>query len=96
METVGRPSIKQIATHAVYDFFAFAIPFTCDAAIGSAIFGGLLWFAWLFGLGRVFGISEQHLKALEDAHFCLNYGLFVAMGLSFVVRMLRRIFRGGS
>jgi len=65
-----------------------------DAAIGSVIFAGLLWFAWLFGLGKAFGMNQDNIRHFEDAHFWINYGIFVMIGLSFFVRALRGVFRG--
>ncbi len=68
----------------------FVVPFLIDTAIGSVLFVGLLWFSWLLGLGKSFGIDEAHLKAFDAAHFWLNYGLFCGLGISFLVRVGKR------
>jgi hypothetical protein len=57
------------------------------------VFGAFLLFAWILGLARATGVgSEEHFKAYELAHFWLNYGLFVAIGLSFLLRTIRSLF----
>jgi hypothetical protein len=73
---------------------SFAVPFLTDAAIASLIFVALLWFGWLLGLGRALGIKQDQLDALDLAHFWINYGIFVGVGLSFLLRVLKMIFRG--
>ena len=87
-------SYKRLFQDGLWALASFVVPFAVDAAIGSFIFLGLLWFAWLIGLGRALGIPEDRLDAFHTAHFWINYGVFVGIGLSFGLRVLRRLFRG--
>jgi hypothetical protein len=93
MEPARARSYQQLFSNGLWRLTSFAVYFIVDAAIGSSILGGLLWFAWLIGPGKAWGVSQEHLKALSDAHFWINYGVFVMMGLALFVRALRGIFR---
>ena len=87
-------SYKKLFGDALWGLSAFIVPFAVDTAIGSAIFVGLLWFAWLLGVGKTVGLPQEHLDALQLLHFWLNYGMLTGVGLSFMLRLLRRLFRG--
>jgi len=54
----------------------------------------MVWFAWLFGLGKALGLKPENIEALETAHFWINYGLFVGLGVSFLWRAIVAVFRG--
>jgi hypothetical protein len=91
----GERSYKRLFEEAGWRFVSFAVPFITDVAIAAFIFVTLLGFGWLLGLGRALGlIRQEQLEALALAHFWINYGVFVGVGLSFLVRVLKAIFRG--
>jgi hypothetical protein len=87
-------SYKRLFQDAGWRFMSFAVPFVTDAALASLIFVGLLWFGWLIGLGRALGLRQEQLDAFDLAHFWINYGVFVGVGLSFLWRVVKAIFRG--
>ena len=86
-------SYKKLFTNAAWKFSAFAVPFLCDTPISSVIFLVLLYFMWLFHLGRVVGLKQDQADAFEVLHFWLDYGVFAAVGVSFCYRILVGIFR---
>ncbi len=87
-------SYRRLLREAAWRFTSFAIPFLTDVAIGSLIFVALLWFAWLLGLGKAVGLKQEQVEALELAHFWINYGIYIGVGLSFLFRTLKPLFRG--
>jgi hypothetical protein len=93
MLPTGERSYRKLLSDALWRFSTFFINFTVDAAIGSVIFGALLGFAWLVGLGKAVGMDREYTKYFEDAHFWVNYGVFVEVGISFLVRVMRGVFR---
>jgi hypothetical protein len=88
-------SYKRLFQDAGWRFMSFAVPFITDAAIATLIFVALLGFGWLLGLGKVLGVVKpEQLEAFALAHFWSNYGVFIAIGLSFLLRVVKAIFRG--
>lgn len=88
-------TIPKIFNDGLFEFLSLLIPILFDALLGFVIFGILLLFAWVFGLTRALGILKQeHLDAYELAHFWLNYGVFMAVGFSVLLRVVKRIFKG--
>lgn len=76
-------------------FVAFIVPFLFDTFIGFAIFSAFLWFSWVLGWARVSGLASQDsLDAYENLHTWLNLGLYSMMGVGFLWRVIRRVFRG--
>jgi hypothetical protein len=77
-------------------FSAFFVGVLVDTAMGTVLFLGLLWFDWLFGLGKAVGIKQDFVDAFISVHFWADYGVFAAIGLSFFLRVLRAVFREGA
>ena len=76
-------------------FASFIIPFIFDTAIGLAVFGAFLLFSWVLGLARVAGLARVgYLDAYENVHAWGNLGVYTGVGLSFLLRIIKRIFRG--
>jgi hypothetical protein len=93
--TTGQPSAREITLNAWHSFVTFIVPFAFDAIIGLAILGAFLLFSWVIGLARVAGMGRQsYLDAFEALHGWLNLGVYSIVGLSFLLRIIRRIFRG--
>jgi hypothetical protein len=86
-------SYKKLFADALWGFVSFAVPFLRDVATCSLIFLGILYFGWFLGLGRASGLKHERLEALEVLHFWLNYGVFASTGISFLWRVLLRVFR---
>ena len=88
-------SYRRLVSDASWTFASFFVPFIVDVAIAAIIFGGFVVFGWLIAIGGASGrISKSHLEYFEEAHFQMNIGLFLAMGLKFILRVVRMIFRG--
>ena len=87
-------SYKRLFQNAFWRLLSFSVPFIVDTAIGSLIFVALIWFAWLLGLGRAVGVKQEQLDTIELAHFWISYGVFVGVGLSFLLRIVKMIFKG--
>ena len=86
-------SYRKLLSNATWKFASFVVPFLCDTAICSVIFLVLLYFVWLLRLGRTFGVRQDQVEAIELLHFWLNYGVYFAIGVSFLWRVLVGIFR---
>jgi hypothetical protein len=71
----------------------FLVDFLVDTLISCAIFGVFVLFSWILKQTEGFGIiSSSHLEAYELAHFWMNYGLFVVLGIAFLMRMVKALF----
>jgi len=71
------------------------IPFAFDSAMGLAVFGVFLLFSSVVTFARGGGeIRQSFLDAYEHIHGWLNIGLFSMLGVSFVWRVGKGIFRG--
>jgi hypothetical protein len=95
-EVPVRPNYKKLFGDAAWKFASFIVPFLCDTAICSVIFIVLLYFVWLLRLGRAFGLRQEQSDAIELLHFWLGYGVYAAVGISFLWRVLLGIFRNGK
>jgi len=87
---------RGLFSKALYDLVAFVVPFLLDTVKGILVFLALLLFAWLFRIAGALGVRQEYIDAFEVVHFWSNYGLFIAIALSFGLRMLKAMFRGGS
>jgi hypothetical protein len=86
----------QVLAAGWLSFVSFVIPLFFDTLIGLSLFGVLLLFSWVFSLGRASGhVPKEYLHAYETIHAYGNLAIFTVMGLDYLVRVLRRIFRGG-
>jgi hypothetical protein len=88
------PSLRGVLLREWRRFISFIVPFLFDLAIGSAIVLALMWFSWLLGIGRALGLKQDQVEAIDTAHFWLSYGLYWAIGISFLLRVVKGIFRG--
>ena len=82
-----------LIANSFWELAAFLIPFVViDMAIGSSVFGSLIWFAYLIGLGRATGINPVMLARYENVHSYLNFALFFMMGFAGLLRFIKRTF----
>jgi hypothetical protein len=93
--TAHESSTSEISLNAWHSFVRFIVPFTFDAIIGLAILGAFLLFSWVIGLARVAGMGKQsYLDDFETVHGWSNLGVYSMLGVSFLLRVVRRLFRG--
>ena len=76
-----------------WHFYSFLIAVAFDSPIAMVVFCFLLLFGLLLNVGKAYGISEDHISAFDAAHFWLNYAVFLIIGISFIWRLLCKLFR---
>ena len=94
MSAPEKPGVRAHFTAKLRSFVLFVIDFGFDTATGALVFGAFYLFAWIFALARTAGFAKPaHLEAFELGHFWLNYGLYTIIGIAFLWRCIKRIFR---
>ena len=95
MQKEKQRTIREYFGLKLWAFGFFFIDFWFDLLCGTAVFGAFLLFAWIFSLARAAGfVNRDHLEAFETCHFWFNYGLYIGIGVCFLCRAIKTMFRG--
>lgn len=86
-------SLKDLVKDEWNDFLAFVLSFFFDALKTGVVFFGLLLFEMLFDIGRFLHIPEHYVVAFARIHFWLSVGLYVIVGIDFLLKLVLDIFR---
>lgn len=86
-------SLKSLWKNECKGFLAFVLSFLFDTAKAAIVFFGLLLFEVLFDFGRFLHIPETYVVAFGRVHFWLSLGLYVIVGLDFLVKLALDISR---
>jgi hypothetical protein len=91
---VGR--YKRLFQHTAWSFVSFVVPFLADTAMSSIVVLGMMWFLWLTGLAKTYGLSQEDADAFGNLHLWVNFGIFGSLGIATLVRVIRLLIRTGG
>jgi hypothetical protein len=95
MDSQVQKGVRRTFNSAFRRFLIFLIGFGFDSLTTLVVFAVFVLFAWVLGLARTAGLgNEEQFAAYASAHFWLNYGLYVAVGIAFFLRTIRSFFGG--
>jgi hypothetical protein len=86
-------SLKVLLKDEWNDLLAFVFSFFFDALKTGLVFFGLLLFEMLFDVGRYLHIPEHYVVAFARIHFWLSVGLYIIVGVDFLLKLVLDIFR---
>jgi hypothetical protein len=86
-------SLRDLLKDEWNDLLAFVLTFFFDTVKTAIVFFGLLLFELLFDVGRYLHIPERYVAAFGRIHFWLSVGLYIIVGLDFLMKLVLDIFR---
>ena len=75
------------------DVWLFVNRVLADTVKISVVVLALLWFTWLLGLGKLFGMSDENAHLLELIHSSWSYAVMIVLALDFLWNLVVSIVR---